>query len=117
MFFFFFQAEDGIRDIGVTGVQTCALPISSAQAEGQATSSTARFNELYASGDFGAWQMSAGKKVVGWDVGYGFRPNDVVQQEQRRTLLTLTQEGRPLLQLERFDAETASSLVWVNPQR
>src|SRR3712207_7240638 len=28
-FFFFFQAEDGIRDIGVTGVQTCALPISS----------------------------------------------------------------------------------------
>src|SRR3712207_6688263 len=27
--FFFFQAEDGIRDIGVTGVQTCALPIFS----------------------------------------------------------------------------------------
>src|SRR3712207_8298323 len=26
-FYFFFQAEDGIRDIGVTGVQTCALPI------------------------------------------------------------------------------------------
>src|SRR5882757_1335929 len=28
LFFFFFQAEDGIRVIGVTGVQTCALPIS-----------------------------------------------------------------------------------------
>src|SRR3712207_8341705 len=28
IFVFFFQAEDGIRDIGVTGVQTCALPIS-----------------------------------------------------------------------------------------
>ena len=27
IFFFFFQAEDGIRDIGLTGVQTCALPI------------------------------------------------------------------------------------------
>src|SRR5947208_7615156 len=27
-FFFFFQAEDGIRDDLVTGVQTCALPIS-----------------------------------------------------------------------------------------
>src|SRR5205807_3198695 len=27
-FFFFFQAEDGIRDYKVTGVQTCALPIS-----------------------------------------------------------------------------------------
>src|SRR5206468_8773954 len=27
-YFFFFQAEDGIRDLIVTGVQTCALPIS-----------------------------------------------------------------------------------------
>src|SRR2546421_9000495 len=30
-FFFFFQAEDGIRDLIVTGVQTCALPISRRQ--------------------------------------------------------------------------------------
>src|SRR5688572_7470579 len=28
LFFFFFQAEDGIRDLTVTGVQTCAIPIS-----------------------------------------------------------------------------------------
>src|SRR5260370_13053095 len=33
--FFFFQAEDGIRDSSVTGVQTCALPISAPQFEGQ----------------------------------------------------------------------------------
>src|SRR5205809_6174501 len=31
MFFFFFQAEDGIRDVAVTGVQTCALPICNAR--------------------------------------------------------------------------------------
>src|SRR5476651_2804260 len=31
VFFFFFQAEDGIRDIGVTGVQTCALPVAGAK--------------------------------------------------------------------------------------
>src|SRR3712207_3063266 len=37
--FFFFQAEDGIRDIGVTGVQTCALPIS-ADSIGRHMSST-----------------------------------------------------------------------------
>src|SRR5437879_13734382 len=30
IFFFFFQAEDGIRDTSVTGVQTCALPILTA---------------------------------------------------------------------------------------
>src|SRR5690606_40588605 len=32
VFFFFFQAEDGIRDFHVTGVQTCALPISGRRA-------------------------------------------------------------------------------------
>src|SRR2546429_1782051 len=38
IFFFFFQAEDGIRDVAVTGVQTCALPISSASQGASATS-------------------------------------------------------------------------------
>src|SRR5690606_39936373 len=33
----FFQAEDGIRDFHVTGVQTCALPISTASAGSQTT--------------------------------------------------------------------------------
>src|SRR5207249_7231943 len=33
-FFFFFQAEDGIRDRNVTGVQTCALPICADRARG-----------------------------------------------------------------------------------
>src|SRR2546427_8302322 len=35
--FFFFQAEDGIRDLTVTGVQTCALPISDQPAAAQTT--------------------------------------------------------------------------------
>src|SRR5258707_2983862 len=35
-YFFFCQAEDGIRDIGVTGVQTCALPICEHTGECQA---------------------------------------------------------------------------------
>src|SRR5256885_7026441 len=34
-FLFFFQAEDGIRDYKVTGVQTCALPISKPQARSE----------------------------------------------------------------------------------
>src|SRR3712207_9546942 len=37
VFFFFFQAEDGIRDIGVTGVQTCALPIWTVDVVGSPT--------------------------------------------------------------------------------
>ncbi|MEO8155213.1 MAG: hypothetical protein ABI605_19275 [Rhizobacter sp.] len=74
-------------------------------------------NELYASGDAAGWQFSAGRKVIAWDVGYGFRPNDVVQQEARRTLLTSTPTGRAVVQAEHFDAHTAWALVWVNPQR
>src|SRR2546430_5530129 len=35
--FFFFQAEDGIRDLTVTGVQTCALPILAAPGSAQCT--------------------------------------------------------------------------------
>src|SRR5215471_15707648 len=41
-FFFFFQAEDGIRDLYVTGVQTCALPISATFASGNVSVSRDR---------------------------------------------------------------------------
>src|SRR5258706_13422909 len=40
--FFFFQAEDGIRDWSVTGVQTCALPISNGRPVYQGTGHTNR---------------------------------------------------------------------------
>src|SRR3712207_8554558 len=40
--YFFFQAEDGIRDIGVTEVQTCALPIS--RSEGSVVADQKRRN-------------------------------------------------------------------------
>ncbi len=74
-------------------------------------------NELNGSFDALGWQFSGGKKIVGWDVGYGFRPNDVVEQETRRTLLGVTPEGRPLLMAEHFDASTAWSFVLVNPNK
>jgi hypothetical protein len=78
---------------------------------------TGWINELYGAFDSGAWQFSAGKKIVAWDVGYGFRPNDVVQQERRRSLISNTAIGRPLAMAEYFDADNALSLVWVNPRQ
>src|SRR5690606_40117991 len=57
--FFFFQAEDGIRDFHVTGVQTCALPISS------------RFDKRYRYGVFPS--VSAGWVVSNEDF---LRDND-----------------------------------------
>jgi len=96
---------------------SAAVALRQERPESAAWHSDATVNELFASGDAGGWQFSAGRKIVAWDVGYGFRPNDVVQQEARRTLLTSTQQGRALVQAEHFDAHTAWSLVWVNPQR
>src|ERR1039457_3902516 len=37
VFFFFFQAEDGLRDYKVTGVQTCALPIYCSRSTGESS--------------------------------------------------------------------------------
>src|SRR6266436_9275649 len=48
-YFFFFQAEDGIRDVAVTGVQTCALPIFRSTAEG--LTDLEHLRELCAHGD------------------------------------------------------------------
>src|SRR3989441_9708767 len=45
-FFFFFQAEDGIRDKLVTGVQTCALPISDGVPPGGPACHADRIQEL-----------------------------------------------------------------------
>lgn len=91
------------------------LTLQQQRSDGGASQSRAWVNELYAAHGAGAWQFSAGKKIVAWDVGYGFRPNDMIQQEERRTLVNSTAEGRPLLMAEHFDASTAWSWVWVNP--
>src|SRR3712207_4452511 len=58
--FFFFQAEDGIRDIGVTGVQTCALPICY---EAAASAKSADF----AQGSVGAGTGATVGKVLGME--------------------------------------------------
>src|SRR5208282_5332673 len=51
-FFFFFQAEDGIRDATVTGVQTCALPICpEAAADGRRQNSNGAFRQAENRGD------------------------------------------------------------------
>src|SRR3712207_9383315 len=54
LFLFFFQAEDGIRDIGVTGVQTCALPICPDHAARDAGSGAA----------CARWALPAGRSSV-----------------------------------------------------
>src|SRR5256885_6945236 len=61
--FFFFQAEDGIRDYKVTGVQTCALPILDDAVL------PAAGGRLQAAGDVGPEADAAGAEIDGPEVG------------------------------------------------
>ena len=81
----------------------------------QDTQSASWVNELAYSHSLGDWNYSIGKKIVSWDVGYAFRPNDVVQQEVRRALVDSTLTGRPVIQAEYFAQDSAWTLVAVNP--
>jgi hypothetical protein len=96
---------------GVSGVAW----VQAQRQEGDRWRARGHFDELYASGSLADWQFSAGRKIVAWDVGYAFRPNDFVEQEPRRLLLETTPQGRTLVSAERFDASTAWSFVLVNP--
>src|SRR3712207_6910523 len=73
-FFFFFQAEDGIRDIGVTGVQTCALPILPRVTDGPSAFGT----DGPASGPDGIWEVGGPRPRVslGCDERCGHRPTE-----------------------------------------
>lgn len=77
--------------------------------------SRVRVAELSLERALGAGFATAGKKVMSWDVGYAFRPLDVVQQEDRRALYTPVLEGVPLLAWETFDADSALTVVLSNP--
>src|SRR2546421_4226671 len=74
LYFFFFQAEDGIRDLIVTGVQTCALPICGrsaaarrdASGRGHAAGSLRRRGQASEGGRAGRPHGAQEETVVGW---------------------------------------------------
>jgi hypothetical protein len=72
-------------------------------------------NELHASYELASWYFTVGKKIVSWDVGFAFRPLDVIQQEDRRRLLSTTLEGVPVFLVERFHTDAAWSVAVANP--
>ncbi len=110
------ETELHLSGHGLTAIATAQGQLNSTD-QARSTDATAWINELYGTVGDGAWQLSAGRKVVAWDVGYGFRPNDMVQQEKRRNLIGNTLVGRSLATLDYFDANLAATLVWLNPER
>src|SRR6266446_9916483 len=86
-FFFFFQAEDGIRDYKVTGVQTCALPISVARRRDQQR--TGRRGEVY---EYCVVQAVGGVGIVAID---GASATRVVELANRRAARSVSPAAAP----------------------
>lgn len=83
--------------------------------EGREPVTRAVANEAYADFGSGADRFTLGKKVMSGDVGYGFRPLDVVQRENRRQLAPPALEGIPVGVWERYTADDAWSVIYANP--
>src|SRR5207249_2330217 len=98
--FFFFQAEDGIRDRNVTGVQTCALPISSGAPATARSSGSARRGRGRSRGD-----ASTGARLdVDTGAGHGHNHGD-----------GRTSEDAPMIQNLRRLLLVASGLLLLGP--
>jgi hypothetical protein len=100
---------------GLTAQSTLRLDTGE---KGDAVSRDAVLDQLYYDGSFGGGlNWSVGKKVLAWGVGFGLRPLDVVQREDRRAVNPPALEGLPLLALEYFTSADALTLAWSNPLR
>src|SRR5690606_39977581 len=103
---FFFQAEDGIRDFHVTGVQTCALPISLFIRAGAAARFAGQIVKVFdvrtPSVSAAAASLSGGnlqKFIVGREILQ--RPTVLVRSEERR----VGKEERSLWEVREIDVE------------
>src|SRR5690625_7500930 len=67
--FFFFQAEDGIRDGHVTGVQTCALPISASSSRTRVSMTTKPWAPVTGSCQVKIGRASCRERVQAWPGG------------------------------------------------
>lgn len=73
-------------------------------------------NQFYYDGEIGnglGW--TAGKKIMSWGVGFGFKPLDVVQRENRRAVNAPALVGTSVLAAEQFTADEAWTLAWTHP--
>src|SRR5699024_12131309 len=76
---FFFQAEDGIRDRNVTGVQTCALPISGAAYSVRGPRWLPRPRPIPESSEERSEERRVGKEWRSW-----WGPNDLKRKSERQ---------------------------------
>jgi hypothetical protein len=107
------ELELRARPLGANLVTTAR----SAKRKDQETENDLILNELYYDTTLAGQRVGFGKKIISWDVGFGFRPLDVIQQEDRRAIFSTTLEGIPYLAWERYSERDAWILVLANPGR
>ena len=100
---------------GHAGPLKLLLTATESGQQGQPAAGKLLANEAYVDFGSGENRFSAGKKILSGDVGYGFRPIDVLQREVRLLALPPALEGIASLIYERFTPDAAWSLVWANP--
>lgn len=83
--------------------------------DGQSPNNSVVFNEIYFEGVIKNHDLSLGKKIYSYGVGFGFRPLDVIQRENRRQLYTYTLEGVPAIAWYHFREKDAFTLIFSNP--
>jgi len=72
-------------------------------------------NELYLTHSFGDLELTFGRRIHSWGVGYGFRPLDVIQQYNRQSISRQSDIGKNSLGVEYYSDLSSLSFFWINP--
>lgn len=107
------RLEEEVR--GRVGPLALLATASAAAQAGSRLDSRVTVNELFADLGLGGERFSVGKKILAADVGYAFRPLDVLQRENRLQLLPPALEGIPQASWDNYSADAAWSLIVANP--
>src|SRR5260370_23060157 len=106
--FFFFQAEDGIRDSSVTGVQTCALPISWSALQGLNGAADANNKKTVEAGEFIDYVRSSVPSLTGSKQ----HPRDFGSIENATRLTDLTKAPVPITRFKTiWDSKAGEPLL------
>ena len=108
-----YRLEEELR--GRAGPLSLLLTATEAGQEGAKPGGRFLANQAYADFMLGGQRFAAGKKVLSGDVGYAFRPIDVLQRESRLQVMAPQLEGIPMLSWDNFTTDGAWSLVIANP--
>ncbi len=108
-----YRVEQELR--GRAGPVSLLLTATESGQEGSKPNGRFLANEAYADLEVVGQRISVGKKVLSGDVGYAFRPIDVLQRESRLQVMPSPLEGIPMLSWDNFSPDGAWSLVVANP--